>query len=69
MEQKKEEGRAYSATSSIERCLSPELVPNLKDRNSTNATESNTWAYSSTGFALLSIKEKPFITREHSLKT
>lgn len=67
--QKKEEGRTYSATSCLERSLSLELILDLKDGNSTDATEANTWTESHTDVSLLSIKEKPFITKEHSLKT
>lgn len=43
VEQKKEEGRTYGATSSLERSLSPELVPNLKGGDSTDAAEATTW--------------------------
>lgn len=43
VEQKQEEGRTYSATSSLERSLSPELIPSLKDGDSTDAAEANTW--------------------------
>ena len=43
MEQKKEEGRTYSATGSLERSLSSELVLNLKDGDSTGAAEANMW--------------------------
>lgn len=67
MGQKKEEVRTYSATSCLERSLSLELILDLKD--SADATEANMWTESHTDVSLLSVKEKPFITKEHSLKT
>lgn len=66
----KKEGRTYSATSSLEASvLSSELLPRLNDGGGTNAAEVNTWSQSSVDVALLSIKGKTCITKEHSLKT